>query len=230
MQFNNDFIGYTPNTVLKFCGSDNEDRFNKNLKTQPKDWYYRNVDITYEYNENGHRCKNISEIDLDNYILFSGCSYVEGIGLALENTLPYLMSSELNMDYYNLALGGSGIDTMTYNLIQWFNNVKKLPKAVIIIWSFPTRFLLVEPKSINFVLPNNSERNLLHFMVMGDKLKYFNSKKILNAKMIRSCYRETKVIELETTDMVRFDLARDLGHYGIVSQHRLAKDIIKKLK
>jgi DNA polymerase III alpha subunit len=59
-------------------------------------------------------CKSINikieDIDLNNYILFIGCSHTEGIGLELQTTYPYLVSEELKCDYYNLGLGGTGID------------------------------------------------------------------------------------------------------------------------
>ena len=52
------------------------------------------------------------EIILNNYILFTGCSHTKGVGLALEDTYPYLLAQKLNCDYYNLALGGTGQDVM----------------------------------------------------------------------------------------------------------------------
>ena len=72
MQFNENFIGYQPNVTVKFSGGDQELFYEQNLIDQPDDWYYRSTDITYEYNSLGHRCKNIEDIDLDNYLLFSG--------------------------------------------------------------------------------------------------------------------------------------------------------------
>jgi hypothetical protein len=239
IHFNGNFVGYKPNTVSKFCGSDNEEKLNKHLKVHTEDWYYRNVDITYNYNKNGHRCKNIEEIDLDNYILFSGCSHVEGVGVELEKSFPYLVADELGIDYYNLGLGGSGIDVMTYNLVSWLNTVKKLPKAVVIMWTYEARFAIIHPNKLTFHLPGNTNprsgkfMNMTdagRFMGLGNDIDYFNSKKIFNSKMVKSCYSETTLIELETDDFVYYDSARDLMHYGIISQQILAKKILNKLK
>lgn len=228
--FNSNFIGYNANTLTMFSGSDHKERFEQNLKTQPEDWYYRNVSIQYDYNEYGHRCKNISEIDLDNYILFSGCSYTEGIGLELEKTFPYLAANELGVDYYNLALGGSGIDAMTYNLIAWINTVKKPPKAVVIVWTYEPRFLLIENDKVMFNLASSPNDSITRFMALGGKIGYFSSKKELSRKMIELCYSDSTIVQMNADDIQEFDLARDLGHVGNMSHAIMAKKILNYLK
>ena len=230
-KFNGDFIGHVTNTTLKFSGSDNEDRFEKHLKTQPQDWYYRNTEITYDYNEYGHRCKNVSEIDLDNYILFSGCSHTEGTGLELEKTFPYLVSTALGMDYYNLSLGGSGIDAMTYNLIAWINTVKKPPKAVVIAWTYETRFLSIhddDKVALHQVAGPYTDSS--RFMALGQQTGYFASKKELSKRMVKLCYTDATIIDTDVMNHQKFDLARDLMHMGIMSQQVIAKKILDKLK
>lgn len=230
-KFNGDFIGYVTNTSLKFSGSDHEDRFNKHLKTQPKDWYYRNVDITYDYNEYGHRCKNVSEIDLDNYILFCGCSHTEGTGLELEKTFPYLVSNTLGMDYYNLSLGGSGIDVMTYNLVAWSNIVKKPPKAVVIVWTYETRFLSIhDDDNVALHQVAGPYTDSSRFMALGQQTGYFASKKELSKRMVKLCYTDATIIDMDVMDHQKFDLARDLMHLGDMSNTVMAKKIVDKLK
>lgn len=230
-KFNNNFIGHVTNTSLKFSGSDNEERFNKNLKTQSEDWYYRNADITYDYNENGHRCKNISEIDLDNYILFSGCSHTEGTGLELEKTFPYLVSTTLGMDYYNLALGGSGTDVMTYNLVAWINTVKKPPKAVVIVWTYENRFLsILDDNNVELHQVSGPYNDLSRFMALGQQTGYFSSKKELSKRMARLCYSESTIIDMDVMDHQKFDFARDLMHSGDMSNKVMAKKILDKFK
>lgn len=130
--FNDRFIGFEPNTSKKFHSSDNEYRFLKNLKKEPRDWIWRTKEIEYDHNRYGHRCKNIEKIDLDNYILFAGCSHTEGIGLPLENTYSYLVADKLKKDYYNLSLAGSANDVIEYNLITWLKTVKKKPDCIVV--------------------------------------------------------------------------------------------------
>lgn len=231
IQLNNNFVGREPNTVLNFCSCDSERLYYKNLEEQPDDWYYRDNQISYNHNSLGHRCKNIEDIDLDNYILFSGCSFVEGLGLELEKTFPYLVSTDLNTDYYNLGLSASGIDTMTHNLIVWLNTVKKLPKAVVILWTFEDRFATMSPHSndLKFNIPRTVRGNEARFLALGTQIGYFNSRRNLNSRLVNQLYRETTIIELEVADLNPYDLARDLKHPGIISHQILAKKVIHKL-
>jgi hypothetical protein len=237
MQFNQGFIGYEPNQSLEFSGSDREQRFNSNLKSSPNDWYYRTADITYNYNSLGHRSIEPTNLNLDNYILFTGCSHTEGLGLELEKTYPYIISSELQCDYYNLALGGSGIDTMTHNLITWLNHVKTPPKALVIQWPKDVRFLTIRDNDrVTLHLPKNSlgfSPNIIttgdvpRFMVAGDTIGYFKSKKKLSSMLINNCYRESNIVNIEPKELAIFDYARDMLHCGIVSNDFLAKRILK---
>ena len=129
MKLHNDFIGVNDsNTILSFLPSDTEETYQKNLLSEGDSWYYKTAKITYEINENGHRCKSINDINLDNYILFAGCSHTLGIGLELDKTYPFMVSHLLGCDYYNLGMPGAGIDVLEYNLLMWFSKVKKNPK------------------------------------------------------------------------------------------------------
>ena len=123
------YIGADPDTQNKFIPGDNYDDFQKNCEKMPDDWYYRNVTITYDINRLGFRFKQPEHIDFDNYILFTGCSHTEGVGLELEKSFPYLISTHYKMDYVNLAASGTGIDILEYNLLTWLSKYKK-PKLI----------------------------------------------------------------------------------------------------
>lgn len=227
---NGNFIGYPANYFTNFCGSDRDDVYNENLSRQPENWYYRTADISYAYNSLGHRCKDIENIDLDNYLLFTGCSHTEGIGLELEKTFPYIVSRSLGMDYYNLAVGGSGTDIMTYNLITWLNTVKKLPKALIILWPPKVRCTIKE--NITWFLHNTSsttDHDILKFMVLGDQIGYFNTVNLLRNQLIDTCYSECRVLHLDSANLKFVDLARDLAHPGIIENKNIANKILAQL-
>ena len=233
MKFNDDFIGYSKiNTVTQFSGGDNEERFNNNLKVQPNDWYYRNCSITYEFNNLGHRCKNVDDINLDNYILFTGCSHTEGIGLELEKTFPYLTANSLGMDYYNLALGGSGIDVMTHNLMMWIHTVHKLPKALVIMWPETTRYSLLQknPNLLSLEVPKNTtSANSENFMVTGNIINFFETVRCMSKKIINAAYT-CKTIHLDTDILAGQDRARDLNHAGILQNHSVADKLVQRLR
>lgn len=232
MQFNKDFIGYrNPDEVLYFSGGDHEKSFIHNLEKQPHEWYYRNCNITYKINNLGHRCKNIDDINLDNYILFTGCSHTEGIGLELEKTFPYITANDLGIDYYNLALGGTGIDVMTHNLMMWIHTVKKLPKALIIMWPQTTRYTLLQkdPSLLSLELPSTINANSKKFMVMGEQLNFFETVQCMSEKIINAAYT-CKTIHLESGILQQGDKARDLCHAGIQSNRAVADQLVQNLR
>lgn len=232
---NNDFIGYHPDehNVL-FSGSDTEELYQENLKKQPSNWYYRDKQITYNRNSNGHRCKEVQDIDLDNYILFSGCSHSEGIGLELENTYPYLISKSLSCDYYNLGLGGTGYDALLHNLITWFSKVKRKPKVVIIQWPDYTRFVSKCPpehsKNPDTLIGNGSWSTQIgvdKFCAIGHDIGFFETRRTMAYKLIKNLI-DRPIIEVsyknsifndDTVKLLPFnkDYARDFLHYGIFS-------------
>jgi hypothetical protein len=249
----NSLIGYPPaQRNENFSGSDTLEHYLENLKTKPDDWYYRNRPISYNRNTNGHRCKEISDIDFDNYILTTGCSHTEGIGLELEKTYPYVLSQNINCDYYNLGLGGAGVDVMIHNLTVWLNTYKK-PKALIVQWPTSVRFIRAsgDPYKINFTEPVTKEGNLItvgpwtdddaetDVLVSGDYIHYFKTVELL-AKIKLESFDIPQVhlmIEAQpqpeffTKKYVRFfgiDVARD-EHNGINSHATLATKVHQKL-
>lgn len=228
---NGPFIGYIPNQTTNFCGGDAEQTYLRNLPLQRRDWYYRSADISYVHNSLGHRCKNYKDIDLENYILFTGCSHTEGIGLELEKTFPYLVSKKMDLDYYNLAIGGSGIDIMTHNLITWLSVTRVFPKALVILWPEETRFCLKnDDRWDRFTSSTPADRKIKEFMVLGHEIGYFNTKKALSEQLINTCYFNSKIINLSVADLSRIDLARDLAHAGILSNEKLANKIVNILR
>ena len=111
------FIGHSYDKIQHWSGSDSITLLAENLVKMPKDWYYRTHPITYEFNSFGHRSKELNAVDLENYILFTGCSHTEGVGLELSKTYSNIASQNIGSDYYNLGLGSTGIDILMHNLI-----------------------------------------------------------------------------------------------------------------
>lgn len=241
MQFNQGFIGYVPNQSLRFSGSDKEKTFSDNLKKLSDDWYYRTADITYSYNSLGHRSIEPKNLNLDNYILFTGCSHTKGVGLELEKTYPYLLADKLGCDYYNLALGGSGIDAMMHNLSLWLGKVKERPKAIVVQWPDEARFTLSDGRLIHQMGPWTKADNITRFMVDGSINGFFSSRKKIAYKFIDSFDDAIKIVNVDidyraAETMKNFillpclDRARDLMHSGIQSNEKLANDLLTILR
>ena len=242
MQFNQGFIGYVPNKSLKFSGADSQEALSANLKELADNWYYRTTDITYNHNSLGHRSIEPKNLNLDNYILFTGCSHTEGIGLELEKTYPYLVADQLGCDYYNLALGGSGIDAMMHNLSLWLGKIKDKPKAIVVQWPSEARFLLTDGHRLRPTGIWDDEEEISRFLAAGSFNGFFSSRKKIAYKFINSFSDDDiKIVNvaietLASEAMENFllysmsDRARDLVHFGIQSNEKLTNDLLTILR
>lgn len=129
------------NRVLKFTQTDSEEKFYQNKKKFGVDWYYFDKDIEYKYNSWGYRTKEFSELS-DDYLLVIGCSFTEGIGLEYNDIWASKLGKKLNLDVFNLGIGGAGPDISSHNTILFHNFLlenKKFPKYVIYQWTFENR-------------------------------------------------------------------------------------------
>lgn len=244
MLFIDDFIGLAPyETNINFYGADTEELYNKNLKTKPVDWYYRNNTITYQRNKYGHRCKNIEEIDLNNYFLVIGCSHTEGVGLCLEDTYPYLLSKELNCDYYNLALGGTGIDVLQYNLLTWYSTIQQKPKFIVLQNPNDCRFSIIkENQYIDNYGSWSKDRGVNEFTISGDQINYFNSKYQFAKRLIKNTIKDIPIIDIDflmvknnsqenaNVTVYHIDYARDDLHMGKLTHNQASTKILKKVQ
>lgn len=239
MKFYNDFIGEDCSDItLEYINGDSEEQYKHNLKSQPDDWYYIDKTISYSYNNQGHRCKNIDEIDLDNYILFSGCSHTMGVGLELEKTYPYIVSKKLGCDYYNMAIPASGPDVVQHNILNWYYSIPQKPKLVIIQWPDHSRFLGYNPEYKNLIPMGNwqGDTELLKFIVDSEEYGLFNARKklitellsnVIQVPTIRFNYGSQIGYESDPFRMRKLDLARDLSHSGIKSHVEFSETLHK---
>lgn len=242
MKFHNNFIGDDKtDVILNFNSGDSEELFLENLKKQPEDWYYRNVPITYQTNSQGHRCKNINEIDLSNYILFAGCSHTAGVGVELEKSYPYLVSKQLGVDYYNLSLGGTGIDTVEYNVLTWLFTIPEPPKAIVLQLPDHSRFLSKNENYDRF-LPCGSwdtDENCSKFIINAEDSGLFNARKRIALKLIEGVakcpiykivFGNQSAYDDKSIYMRKLDRARDLSHSGIQSHKEFSEVLVSIIK
>lgn len=242
MKYESPFMGIGHSLINgEFCGGDSEELFEENLKVMPKDWYYRTAKVFYNYNSHGHRCNELSNIDLDNYILVIGCSHTEGVGLELEKTYPYLLAEHLNTDYYNLGLSGAGLDIIEYNLISWLLNITKKPKLVVIQWPDHSRFASLYPNCENIIEQGSwtSDASASNFMVSAESTGFFNARKKITRQLLLNII-DVPICEIHFNDhavysstcvwLKRVDFARDLCHAGIISHQQTVNQILEYLK
>lgn len=248
------FIGYSKNYRSSPFGSYQTDsfiNFIKNSQSQGENWEYKKINFDYKRNNFGHRSKEYSELNLDNYILCTGCSLVEGIGLPVEKRWSDVLAKKLNCDMYNLGLGGTGNDVIFYNLVNWFTNIEVKPKLVIIGWSSTDRFVTINRKFDNitkdstiFQINTSQNEDVKDFIVDGEEINYFKTKTFLFKNLIRKIItlpiievpwmlespNNPNVSEIKFDNNFVIDRARDLMHPGIKSNQKCAEVLFNYIK
>jgi hypothetical protein len=115
---------------------DTEELYNKNKQELDSSWTWYDKEITYSFNDHGFRMnKQITDIRLDNYVLFIGCSYTVGVGMSLEHTFAYRIADTLGCDYINAGVSFASASHMISQLQHLLLNTEQYPKAIYINWS-----------------------------------------------------------------------------------------------
>jgi hypothetical protein len=131
--------------ITQFSGADN---FQNWCTYQPNP--YTLNDITYTRNSEGFRSDPF--VPSDNSIVYLGCSNTEGVGLPLEETWTYQLTlkirekTKLDIPYWNLGIGGGGIDSMVRAYYHYCNILN--PKIVIALFPEPNRYELKNKSSL----------------------------------------------------------------------------------
>ena len=214
-------------------GRDIESNFELNAKKYDLSYYTRKP-LTYSFNQYGHRCRDIGDVDLDNYILFIGCSHTEGVGNFIDDTYPYIVSNSLQMDYYSLGLSGSGIDVQLHNLFTWTLRVKKPPKLLVWQWTLEPRVSIMNDiGELHCIGSWSDDRHNLDFLMAADKINFSKTKREFAKSVISNLSFPVVQVDIFKNDDVlyyqRHDFARDLMHYGPKSNQVISSQLINHI-
>lgn len=142
-------------------------------------------DDDIEFNSLGHRCREINELNLHNYVLFAGDNIGVGLGTSLEKTYPYLVAKKLKCDYYNLCVFNGGLDALKINLFHWFSSIQQRPRAVIISFEH-VNALLVSDLNHTFLEPSNlNNEETKSLIAMANTNGFFNARLLLADNMFK---------------------------------------------
>lgn len=153
------------------------------------------------YNYHGHRCKELIDVNLRNYILFVGDNAGLVLDKPIEETLPYITAKRLSVDYYNLCIFNGGIDAIRYNLFSWINNYPK-PKAIIIASEFANS-LLVSDKNHSFIsVADLSDPMVTDAINSANVNGFFNGRLMLFNNLVSTCI-QTPIFQLNIKDKIK---------------------------
>jgi len=123
---------------MYFFSTDDQDEYKKNCKKMPKDWKYHKETIQYNFNSLGYRTQEINDISKP-FLLATGCSYTEGVGLNTEDIWCSMLANELQLDLVNIGKQASSPEVLHFNSLLWKLNNLPLPKLVVAQWPQITR-------------------------------------------------------------------------------------------
>jgi hypothetical protein len=228
--FDSPLINYA-NKTYSWFSTDTIEQYSYNIKNRRNDlikFEWLNKQISYSINSLGFRGPEFNQAES---IIFLGCSHTLGIGLKYEDTWPCLVSSSLNLQCINLATNGSSNDTafrMAFHYVPEFK-----PKIVMLLSPAETRLEVIEN--------NKSHRLTVHddqLPFLGKWKKFYqswvsnNTNTFLNREKNILAIREickqnsVKFLYLKDTDIEPLDLARDLKHFGKISNINLKEKFL----
>jgi hypothetical protein len=230
------FISNKPkNETRLWRPADNEKSFRKNSKRSSNDWIYQTKEVTYSYNEQGFRERPFDEVDWKESVVVFGCSHVEGVGLALEDTLVKQLEKIIKRPVINLGIGGTGVDLACWNSLILHESYPT-PKAIVQVWSSLNRYADYKNEQLSSHTPAGDRKFIAQLNWEFRSKKYIETDRVLwkdKVAYIAATYFDMSKDDLSQLNMHQFlrtDLARDLAHPGIESNRLAAEDCAEQLK
>jgi hypothetical protein len=192
--------------------------------------FYDNLlghDLADIFNSRGHRCKEIEEINLQNYILFAGDNVGIGWGTPLEETYPYLISKALKIDYYNLSIFNGGLDSLRYNLITWYTTIPQKPRAIIISNEFLNSFLVSDTNGDNLKPCDLNDDKVQIVLNTGNTTNYFKTRQHLTDKLLANIIKNP-IYQIEFKDRIPALTSNviNLKHNGDMFDHSAISKLV----
>jgi len=216
-------------SIKYWISGDTKQNYLQNLQTryslmEKNGWV--NKTFTYSINNQGFRSGEFKD---NTDIMFLGCSMTFGVGLPEENTWAYLVAEKMQTSFVNLAIPGGSLKTIFRMLYGWAD---KLNPTIVII--------LCPPEARTEVM--TSQREFLQYIFHLDLQKFgeYGRHYILDEHNLeldsllirlaieRLCnLKKIKLIYIPFWIDHHVDLARDLSHFGINSNIKMADSVLQ---
>lgn len=225
------------NSSGNFNGHDSRELYEKNLESQPSDWYYRHNAVTYTLNSERYRAPEFDTIDWANSVVIFGCSTVFGTAVDDKHTISSQLSQLISRPVVNLGVAASSIQLSTFNSAI-LAGLYPTPAAVVHLWTQIDRCMHID----NGVVKNFGPWNLTANNYMDQWMA--NSNSTQSARMHReisqqlwkdrTAYYEATVYPLtadvlDCTLLPLIDQARDFYHPGIKTTAMIAAHLAENL-
>jgi hypothetical protein len=236
------FLPYYRYMYENFAASDTEEFFKENLKSQPRDWKWRNKPVNYTYNSQKYRCPEWDMIDWHASIIMFGGSDMMGIGVDETETISSCLQKLTAIPTINLGISGSSMIFNLHNMLQYRAGNRPTPRAVFVLWPHHSRICFYEANWIEAYGHWNAHQGGL-FDLYNNDLVNAEVCAIENSRMASIIWQDTKYISaslfpdtaeicnsvfLESVCECEYD-SRDLQHTGPETNMRIAQWIATQL-
>lgn len=134
---------------------------------------YDENSFSYHFNEHRFRCNSFNTIDHSKLkILYLGCSFTVGEAVPMDVSWAYRLNQKINKDlnYYNLAQSGRGIDYSARILYKHIDHIK--PNVVLGLFPVETRSQLLsrDQELLNYMAKYDTT---IHYKASPDDIKKY---------------------------------------------------------
>lgn len=135
--------------------------------------------IGTDYNRHGHRCNEMSDINLRNHMLVVGDTAGLCLNLPIEQTFPFLLSKKLNISYYNLSVINGGIDIIKHNLYTWLFKFG-LPKYIIVACEYVNSLHVADANLEDVYAADLQDSEIQELNLYANHCGFFTGRNYLN--------------------------------------------------
>jgi hypothetical protein len=149
-----------------------------------------------------------------------------GIGLPITDTWATLVADQLNLNCYNLGIGGSSNDTAFRLSYTWLEKIK--PKIVVFCQTFAERLEIWYSAGIISNIAKESPNFYNHWLSNNNNS---DLNKIRNRLAVNHLCDQLniKFICVDVKDIPDLDRARDLAHRGVKSNFEFSKFVLNRI-
>lgn len=218
-----------------FFSIDDYETYQKSLKIESENWYYRSNPVRYTLNSHGYRTKEFKDIDWENSVVIFGCSRIFGTGVDDSHTIPTYLEKLLGIPVINMGMSGTSIQFALHNSLMLYQKYGP-PKAVLYGMTGIGRYLYYQRSHVNNSCKYEDK-------VVEDAIDHLIPFNLVNVELIRNLWKDkckyyefslfpttSKILGCDLYSPILGDYARDKSHSGRKSNELIAQSLYKKLQ
>jgi len=187
-----------------------------------------NKTFTYNLNSQGYREQEWNQIDWNDSIICLGCSHMFGVGVELEQTIPYKLSKKINVKCINLGIPGGSNFFSSINSAKLINYDIK-PRAVVFQKTYKHRWFAIENDTLQTVTA--TDKNSAHLFPNNEYSNFLdnNITEIIHSQWKNICPIIEFNMEMFDDHISKKYIARDGAHWNGLYFEKIVNSIINTI-